>query len=530
MFESPEKQGAEKKNEMEKETFRRLRGYILGLGAVCVLSGAGIGFLVGVERTTAEKSANFAATPETLSASFAVVAKQVEPAVVNIDTKTNAPEIDIKTAPKNDKDKSDDNPILEYFRRQLPQQRPSYAVGSGFIVDKSGYILTNLHVIEDANRIMVRLETGEELIASVVGSDVETDLAVLKVNAGKDLPFIRMGDSNAAAVGDWVLAIGSPFGLDQSVTAGIISQVGRSTPQGSNFQKFIQTDAAINRGNSGGPLVNMRGEVVGVNSQIATLTGDYNGVGFALPSNEAAYVYNQILQNGKVRRGYLGVHLDSVKPEFAKVYELPEPKGAIITDVSDPQGGAAKAGLLDNDVIVGINGQPVANAQDLIGKVASTAPGQTIEVAYLREIGDRLERRTASVTLGVRPPTTEERRTLQPRNEKTIDRTAPQLGLVLTELTPQLAAQNRLTNVKGLLVKDVNPNGIVADVKYPNRESAITPGDLVTRVNRIPVATQAEFAAVINKLKTGDAVVIHVGRYDTLSRKIITRIVQFTFQ
>ncbi|MDQ4120487.1 MAG: trypsin-like peptidase domain-containing protein [Acidobacteriota bacterium] len=529
MFESPKNHRAEKKNVMEKELFRRLRGYILGFGAACILTGAGVGFLIGVERTTAEKTANFAVAPETLSASFAEVAKQVEPAVVNIDTKTNVPEIDVKTSPKTDKEKSDDNPILEYFRRQLPQ-RPSYAVGSGFIVDKTGYILTNLHVIEDANRITVRLQTGEEFIAQVIGSDVETDLAVLKINAGKDLPVVKLGDSNAASVGDWVLAIGSPFGLDQSVTAGIISQVGRTTPQGRVFQKFIQTDAAINRGNSGGPLVNMRGEVVGVNSQIATLTGDYNGVGFALPSNEAAYVYNQILQNGKVRRGFLGVQLDSVKPEFAKVYELPEAKGAIIVDVQDQQGGAAKAGLQDNDVVVGFNGQSVANAQDLIAKVASTAPGQTIELAYLREIGNRLERRTASVTLGERPGTSEERRSLQLKNDKSAEKGAPQLGLVLTELTPQLAQQNRLANVKGLLVKEVNPNGIVADVKYQNRESAVTPGDLVTRVNRIPVATQAEFGAVVNKLKTGDAVVLHVARYDTPSRKVVTRIVQFTFQ
>lgn len=514
---------------MEKEVLRRLRGYILGLSAVCVLSGAGVGFLLGGFNATAEKTGNFAAAPETLSASFAEVANQVEPAVVNIDTKTNAPEIDVKTTPKNDKDKDDDNPILEYFRRQLPS-RPSYAVGSGFIVDKTGYIVTNYHVVEDANRITVRLQTGEELIASIVGSDVETDLAVLKVNGGKDLPFVRLGDSNSAQVGDWVLAIGSPFGLDQSVTAGIISQVGRTTPFASSFQKFIQTDAAINRGNSGGPLVNMRGEVVGVNSQIATVTGDYNGVGFALPSNEAAYVYNQILKNGKVRRGYLGVELDSIKPEFGRVYEMPDLKGAIINKIRDNDGSAAKAGLQENDVIVQIAGQQIGSAQDLIGKIAATLPGQTVEVAYLREVNDKLERRATQVTLGERPSTAEERKVLQPKGDKPIDRSAPQLGLVLTELTPQLASQNRLNNVKGLLVKDVNPNGIIADVKYQGRESAISAGDLVTRINRLPVTTQAEFAVASNKLKTGDAVVLHVARYDAQTRKVITRIVQFTFQ
>lgn len=515
---------------MEKEVLSRLRSYILGLSAVCVISGAGVGFLLGGFHASAEKTTNPAAVaPETLSASFAEVANQVEPAVVNIDTKTNAPEIDVKTTPKTDKEKDDDNPILDYFRRQLPS-RPSYAVGSGFVVDKSGYILTNFHVIEDANRIMIRLQSGEELIASVVGSDPETDLAVLKVNAGRDLPFVRLADSNSAQVGDWVLAIGSPFGLDQSVTAGIISQVGRTTPYASSFQKFIQTDAAINRGNSGGPLVNMSGEVVGVNSQIATVTGDYNGVGFALPSNEAAYVYNQILKNGKVRRGYLGVELDSIKPEFGRVYEMPALKGAIINKIRDAEGGAARAGLQENDVVVEIAGQPIQSAQDLISKIAATNPGQTVVVQYLREVNDKLERRAAQVTLGERPGSSEDRRILQPRGDKSLDRNAPQLGLVLTELTPQLSSQNRLGSVKGLLVKDVNPNGIIADVKYQGRESAISAGDLVTRVNRIPVSTQAEFSTVTNKLKTGDPVVIHVARYDAQTRKVTTRIVQFTFQ
>ena len=518
-------------NQLERQLLRRLRGYILTLGAVCVIGGVCLGFLLGGRLTVAERNVNPAIAPETLSASFAEIAKQVEPAVVNIDTKSNAPEIALKTPPKTDKEKKDsddDNPILEYFRRQLPQ-RPTYAVGSGFIVDKSGYILTNFHVVEDASRITVRLQSGEEFIASVVGADKETDLAVLKITAGKDLPSVKLGDSSSALVGDWVLAIGSPFGLDQTVTAGIISQVGRTTPYATNFQKFIQTDAAINRGNSGGPLVNMRGEVVGVNSQIATVTGDYNGVGFALPSNEASYVYAQILQNGKVRRGYLGVQLDSIKPEFAKVYGMPEAKGAIVTDVRDTQGAAAKAGLQENDVVVEFAGQPITNALDLISKVASTAPGQTVQLVYLREVGDKLERRPTQITLGERPITAEERRSLQQR-EKSADKNAAQLGLTLTELTPQLAGQNRLNNLKGLLVKEINPNGIVADVKYQGRESAIATGDLITRVNRVPVATQAEFATVIDKLKTGDPVVLHVSRFDPQNRKVATRIVQFTFQ
>ena len=235
-------------------------------------------------------------TPEKLSAYFAEVAKIVEPAVVSIDTKGKVPEVATKGEPA----PGDADDIMDFFRRQLPR-RAAQSVGSGFIVDKRGYILTNAHVVEDAVRINVKLDSGEEYVAKVIGTDEETDLAVLKIDAGKDLPFVKLGDSAKSRVGDWVLALGSPFGLTRTVTAGIISQVKRETQATTPIQKFIQTDAAINRGNSGGPLVNMDGEVIGVNSQIATSTGDYNGIGFALPSAEAASVYDQILKTGKIR-------------------------------------------------------------------------------------------------------------------------------------------------------------------------------------------------------------------------------------
>src|SRR6478672_12076102 len=279
-------------------------------------------------------------TPQTLSDSFAGVAKVVEPAVVSIDTKGKMPDI---TA-KGEASPGDSGDIMDFFRRQM-QRRPVYAVGSGFIVDKSGYILTNQHVVDDAARITVKLDSGEEYQAKVIGTDDETDLAVLKIEAGHDLPFVKLGNSDQARVGEWVLAMGSPFGLTRTVTAGIVSQTNRETPQGTAFQKFIQTDAAINKGNSGGPLVNMNGEVIGINSQIATSTGDYNGVGFALPSNEASYVFDQILKNGKVRRGYLGVGLETVKSEFAAVYGLKEAQGAIVVEFREAQGAALIAGL-----------------------------------------------------------------------------------------------------------------------------------------------------------------------------------------
>jgi serine protease Do len=335
------------------------------------------GAVASAAQTSNETVRDLAATPEKLSASFAEVARRVEAAVVNIDTKGKVPEIAAKgeSAPL----QSDD--ILDFLRRQVPN-RPSGAVGSGFVVDKSGYILTNYHVVDDASRITVRLPSGDEFLAKMVGYDRETDLAVLKINAGRDLPFLKLGDSDAARVGDWVLAIGSPFGLAQSVTAGIVSQTNRETPYASLFQKFIQTDAAINRGNSGGPLVNMNGEVIGVNSQIATSTGDSNGIGFALPSNEAANVFRQIAAGGRVRRGYLGVLLDSVKPQFAKIYNLPEAKGAIITELRNRQSAAGRAGLQTGDIITEFGGETVLNAADLIQKVASTTPDKEVPVAF----------------------------------------------------------------------------------------------------------------------------------------------------
>ncbi|MCA1615626.1 MAG: trypsin-like peptidase domain-containing protein, partial [Acidobacteria bacterium] len=297
------------------------------------------------------------------------------------------------------KEGGSDNPLMEMFRRQM--RRPSKGVGSGFIVDPKGYVLTNKHVIEDATRITISLQTGEKLLGTVVGEDEETDLAVIKVNPARDLPYVKIGNSDDVQVGDWVLAIGSPFGLDQTVTAGIISTRERQTPASSNFQRFLQTDAAINRGNSGGPLVNMRGEVIGVNSQIATSTGDYNGIGFALPSNEASFVYQQIAGGGRVKRGYLGVFLESVKGEYARVYGLSEAKGAIISDIRE--GPAQKAGIQVGDVIVELNGQPVVGSQDLINRVASTPVGQTIKLGYLRDVNGKMEPRTASIAVGERP-------------------------------------------------------------------------------------------------------------------------------
>ncbi len=470
---------------------------------------------------------NSNAQPEKLTKSFAEIAKRVEPAVVSIDTKGKTPQVASKEAPP-----SDGSDIMEFLRKQM-QQRPVHAVGSGFIVDKSGYIVTNAHVIEDAARITVKLDSGEEFTATVVGVDgkEETDLAILKIDAHRDLPFIKFGDSDKAEVGDWVLAIGSPFGLTKTVTAGIISQTHRKTPYASAFQQFIQTDAAINRGNSGGPLVNLDGDVIGVNSQIATSTGDYNGIGFALPSRAAENVYNQIVKNGKVRRGYLGVNLDSVKTEYAAVYGLKDPKGAIVTDIRDKQGPAANAGLMVGDVIVEYNGQKVESAADLISKVAATTPDQNVTLAYMRENGANLEIKTVSTKLSERPsnrtpPDDDSERRVLPVNG-----VKPELkpfGLTLVEPTPILSDKYKLNGQKGLVVKEINPASFIADVKDSLGADALNEGDLIQRINRVSVTDLKAFNAIVANLKVGDPVVLHVLATTGQGRTPQLKIVQFT--
>jgi len=509
----------------EKVLLRKLRVWIMSLAAVCILAGIGIGAVLAGRTAVAQDGVQSASrAPEALSASFVEVAQRVEPAVVNIDTTQAAdPESD-----NEDKTDRSPNPFYDMLRRQPP--RATRGVGSGFIIDPKGFILTNLHVIDGSSRITIGLLSGERFRAKVIGVDKDTDLAVLKIDSDHELPVMKFGDSNAAQVGDWVLAIGSPFGLDQTVTAGIISKKDRDTTT-SSFQRFLQTDAAINRGNSGGPLVNMHGEAIGVNSQIATLTGDYNGIGFALPSNEAKFVTEQILAQGKVRRGFLGVTLESVHAEFARVYHLPDAKGAVVADMPPDRSGqvtpAAKAGIQINDVIVEFNGQPVQDSNDLIAKVAATNVGQNVNLTYLRDVDGKLERRTAIAMLADRTESISRDNEIAPREKPDKEKSSSaRLGLTLSELTPQIIEDKHLNGLKGLYIKDVDPNGLAADV----RPQEVLAGEVITRINRIPVTTLADFQHVIESLKPGDAIVLNLSNYFRPQNRITSRIVQFTYQ
>lgn len=459
-----------------------------------------------------------------LSDSFADVAKSVEASVVSIDAKTKTADTTARSRPT----PSESDDIMEFFRRQLPR-RPVYSVGSGFIIDKSGYILTNAHVIDNAAKIVVRLYNGDEFSATLIGTDEETDVAVLKIEAGRELTPLKLADSDRVRVGDWVLAVGSPFGLSRTVTAGIVSQVKRETPDGSPFQRFIQTDAAINRGNSGGPLVNLNGEAIGINSQIATTTGDYNGVGFALPSTEAAAVAKQLIAGGKVKRGFLGVGLDSVKSEFAQVYGLGETRGAIVTDIRDPQSAAALAGIKSGDIIVEFDGKTITSAQDLITKVSGTTPDNNVSVVFLRESGNNIDRKTVSLKLGERPSrrlAANETRTEKPA-EPVVDAGKP-FGLTLVELTPQAAADYQVEGQTGLFVKEINPESRIAEVKSSSGGDAIGEGDIIQRINRVSVKDSRSFNEAVAKLKKGDAVVLHVITIDPRTKTGRLKIVQFT--
>jgi len=517
----------------QRAILRKLRIWILALAIACLAAGLGLGAMLAGRPTIAQNEVQIAHAPEALSASFAEIAKRVEPAVVNIETIQFAPEIAEKDEDQKD-DQSTNNPLLDMFRRQ--PRRPSRGVGSGFIVDSKGYILTNQHVIEGATRITVGLLSGEKFRGKVIGVDEETDVAVIKIDPTHDLATVKLGDSNGAQVGDWVLAIGSPFGLDQTVTAGIISKKERETPFFTPFQRFLQTDAAINRGNSGGPLVNMHGEVIGMNSQIATSTGDYNGIGFALPASETSFVYKQIVDGGRVRRGYLGITLESVKEEFAKVYGLPEAKGAIVMDLAPARDGkptpAAQAGLQSSDVITEFNGQPVINAQDLILRVAASAVGQSASFTFLRDTDGKLEKHTVNIVLGERPPNQPPKDVEEPPRGKDSG-TKPsvlKMGMTLAELTPQLVTEKHLTGVRGLYLKDLDPNGVAADVRSALGQPALAEGDVITRINRMPVTTLADFQRVLSVLKPGDPVVLNVSRYERRLDRVITQIVQFTYQ
>jgi serine protease Do len=413
---------------------------------------------------------------------FAELMKKQGPAVVNIITRSGpSPESGAGAgAPGGPGAPGMPEEFEEFFRRFMPDMPPPgsrqrQGIGSGFILSADGFVMTNAHVVAEAGDVTVRMADGKrEYKAKVVGADERTDIALLKIDA-KDLPTVKLGDSSKLEPGHWVAAIGSPFGFTNTITAGIISAIGRSLPTES-YVPFIQTDVAVNPGNSGGPLMNLAGEVIGVNSMIYSGTGSYMGVSFAIPIELALDISKQLQATGKVTRGRLGVAIQPVTPELARAFGLKESQGALVSTV-EAGSPADKAGLKTGDVIVSFNGKPVDDANDLPRLVASTKPGATAGMEVLRE-GKPQE---VKVTVGEMPSQSRTAAAAPPQGDQ-----APQLGITVSEL-PE--AQRKQLGV--------DYGVVVQQVKKP--DVALRPGDVILAVNRERFSSIEEFRKLLSK-------------------------------
>lgn len=434
---------------------------------------------------------------------FTELVEQASPAVVNISTRQKMPERSVAGSGQlNVPDLEGLPPMFrEFFERNIPQvprgpgggrQREAQSLGSGFIISADGYVLTNNHVIADADEIIVRLSDRSELEAKLVGTDPRSDVALLKVE-GKGLPIVKLGKSEDLKVGEWVLAIGSPFGFDHSVTAGIVSAKGRSLPNES-YVPFIQTDVAINPGNSGGPLFNLAGEVVGINSQIFTRSGGFMGLSFAIPMSVALDVADQLKSDGKVSRGWLGVVIQEVNKDLAESFGLERPAGALVAQVLE-DGPAAKGGLQVGDVILNLDGKPIIMSADLPHRVGALKPGSMAELDVVRDGA----RKTLKLAVGALP---EDGDALASAAAPGVERSSNRLGVKVVELT---AEQKKGLDLKGGVVISEVQEGPAALI-------GLRPGDVITHLNNQAIDSAKTFAAVAQALPKNRSVSMRVLR------------------
>jgi len=463
---------------------------VLVIASASIVSGCKTGLLGSVETPPVSQPQ---APPAPLvvdgtRTSYADVVDKASPAVVRIEADHKQ-----KVSPALQQGPADD-----FFRQfQMPQQnrRPQIerGLGSGVVVEANGTILTNYHVVEGADKITVLMSDNKSYDAKVVGSDQPSDLAVLKIEAS-NLPFLNLGNSDSVRVGDIVLAIGNPLGIGQTVTAGIISAKGRRTglSDGQSFEDFLQTDAPINRGNSGGALVNLNGELIGINSQILSpggAGGGNIGIAFSIPSNMAKSVMEQLLKDGKVRRGMLGINMQNITDDTAKALELTEKSGILVSNVK-PGSAADKAGLKRGDIITAINGEKIEDSNVLRNKVAGTLPGADIKVSVLRE-GKPVELTATLDEFNVGdvktpgPGQRDDENGPEPKNQSL------KLGLSLEPVTPQVAKQLGLdSGSEGVVVTEIDQNGVAA-------EAGITRGDVILEINRKPINSSADVKSAL---------------------------------
>ncbi len=421
---------------------------------------------------------------------FVSLAKKLGPAVVNISTT----QVGEGGGQESGGRFGEEDPFGDFWRRFFGGQMPrgpyrQKSLGSGFIIDRDGSILTNNHVVDNAQKIVVRLADNQEYEAKVVGKDSKTDIAIIKINARANLPVAALGDSDRLEVGEWVMAIGNPFGLDNTVTSGIVSAKGRHIGQGP-YDNFIQTDASINPGNSGGPLINLRGEVVGINTAIFSRSGGNIGIGFATPINLVKELLPQLKGKGKVTRGYLGVLIQKVTPEIAESLGMQRARGALVANVSK-DGAAERAGVKVGDVIVEFDGKEINDSSDLPILVARTAVDKRVSMKVLR---DKKEVTLTAVVGELK--------------EEEVAASAPEkgeLGLTVQRVTPQIAESLGLQKAEGLVVTAVEP-GSAAD------EAGLHRGDVILEIDRKPVRTVADFRKAIGATGKGKGVLFLVRR------------------
>ncbi len=488
---------------------------LTAVGGLCLGAAA-----VGVSQPHAPVTALAPApahSPEDLSIAFRDVAKNVLPAVVSISTETRPTEVtDSGVSEGRPGSRQQEqlfqeffgqDPRFEQFFKKMPRTVPrQQGAGSGFIVDPTGIVLTNSHVVEGATKVTVKLHDGREFQAESWNFDPRSDVAIVRIKADENLPSVVLGDSNLMQIGDWVLALGNPFNIGTTVTSGIISATGRG-PGINEREEYLQTDAAINPGNSGGPLVNLYGEVIGINTAISSRSGGYDGVGFAIPSENVRWVADQLIAHGEVKRSYLGVSLQELTAELRKQFNVPSDKGALVLDVM-PDTPAAQAKLLPGDIILQFNGKAITNRDALVGIVERSSPNKTYDMVVLRE-GKEV---TVPVKLGSMPANFTSALRRARVNDKPREQAQPdnveisKLGIEVTSLSPELTEQLGLEKgATGVVVKNVKEGS-------PAEAAELQPGDLIQRVGTKAVKGVEDFRAAVNDADLNQGILLHLKR------------------